>query len=544
VGALHEELFSAVDVGLAVWGADGGQLVVVEANPAARSLLRNLLQRGEVADRVVHDRRVLLALGETLAIERDQVVDGVLVADRVLQVRTHLLGEGRVAMVVIDVTAHHDDRRRLGHAARHDALTGLGNRREFLNELAAGLGTARAQDTRLAVIVLDLDRFKEVNDTLGHSQGDLLLAEVSRRLSALRDDVWGVSRVGGDEFALLASPTAVPAEAIAARIASTFAAPFSVGRMSIRATASVGVAAWPDHGDDAEELLRKADVAMWAAKQTGRGVSLYRTEDDRYNLRRLRLVSDLRDAINDGDLELHYQPKVDLGTGGVAGAEALVRWTHPEFGDVPPGEFVPIAEDSGLIGPLSHWVLGETGRQLEAWQPLGLDLHVSANISARNLYDPNLVRWLSAVFEDHGLSPGQLTLELTETQIAEDLPMARQILRRLQAIGTKLSIDDFGTGYSSLSYLSKLPLDEIKIDRSFVLDLATNHGATVVQTIIGLGHDLGLRVVAEGVETVETLEHLQGLGCDVAQGEYLSLPLPADEFENWLVAQADRGQSS
>ena len=538
MGGLHEELFSAVDVGLAVWGPHAGQLVVAEANPAARSLLGRPLQPGEAADRVVDDHRVLLALVETLAIERDQIVDGVLVADRVLQVRTHLLGAGCVAMVVIDVTAHHEDRRRLGHATRHDPLTGLGNRREFLNELASALSLARSQDTRLAVIVLDLDRFKEVNDTLGHSQGDLLLAEVSRRLSALRDDVWGVSRVGGDEFALLAQPAAVSAEAIAARVASTFSAPFSVGRMSIRATASVGVAAWPDHGEDAEELLRKADVAMWAAKQTGRGVAIYRTEDDRYNLRRLRLVSDLRDAINDGDLKLHYQPKMDLDTGCVTGAEALVRWTHPEFGEVAPGEFVPIAEDSGLIGPLSHWVLGETGRQLHEWQPLGLDLHVSANISARNLYDPNLVRWLSSVFDDHGLSPGQLTLELTETQIAEDLPMARQILRRLQAIGTKLSIDDFGTGYSSLSYLSKLPLDELKIDRSFVMDLPTNHGAAVVQTIIGLGHDLGLRVVAEGVETIETLEQLQGLGCDQVQGEYLSVPLPADEFEGWLVTQA------
>ena len=537
MGALHEELFSAVDVGLAVWAPTSGQLVVAQANPAARALLGQPLQEGEAADRVLDDHRVLLALIETLADERGHTVDGILVADRVLQVRTHLLGAGCVAMVVIDVTAHHEDRRRLGHATRHDALTGLGNRREFLNELAAALAIARKDETRLAVIVLDLDRFKEVNDTLGHSQGDLLLAEVSRRLSAVREGVWGVSRVGGDEFALLAAPTEQSAEVIAARIASTFSAPFSVGRMSIRATASVGVAAWPDHGEDAEELLRKADVAMWAAKQTGRGVALYRTQDDRYNLRRLQLVSDLRDAITDGDLTLHYQPKLDLSTGKVVGAEALVRWTHPEFGEVPPGEFVPIAEDSGLIGMLSHWVLGETGRQLRAWEPMGFDLQVSANISARNLYDPNLVRWLSKVFEDHDLRPGQMTLELTETQIAEDLPMARQILRRLQAIGTKLSIDDFGTGYSSLSYLSKLPLDELKIDRSFVIDLASNHGAAVVQTIIGLGHDLGLHVVAEGVETIETLEQLQGLGCDQVQGEYLSVPLPAEEFEGWLVAQ-------
>ena len=537
VGFLHEQLFSAVDVGMAVWESRSGRLVVSDANGAARDLLRRPLNAGESADRILDDPRLLLGLVEALADQSPRVVDDVTIGDRVLQARMTPLPEGRLGLALLDVTAYHDARRRIGHLSSHDALTGLGNREQFLSLLDTALKRSIEDDRRLAVIVMDLDRFKEINDTLGHSQGDVLLAHVSRRLSAASEVARGVCRVGGDEFALLAQPTVQSLGAIAAQIASTFATPFPLGRLLVRATASVGIAAWPEHGSTAEELLRKADVAMWSAKQSGRGVAVYRPEDDRYSLRRLTLQNDLREAIGTEGLSLHYQPKLDLASGKVVSAEALVRWTHPELGAVPPGEFVPIAEDCGLIGPLSKWVLEESGRQLRAWDEIGIGIDISANISARNLYDPRLVRWLSGVIDEHGVAPGRLTLELTETQVAEDLPMARQILRRLQALGAELSIDDFGTGYSSLSYLSKLPLDELKIDRSFVVDLDSDQGAAVVQTIIGLGHELGLRVVAEGVESLETLDTLDDLGCDVVQGHHLSEPLPADELETWLAAR-------
>ena len=528
---MHEQLFSAVDVGMVVWEPRGARLVVADANQAARRMLARPLAPDEAADRIVDDPRLLLALIETQADRSDHVIGDLEAHGRTFEARLHPMPDSRIGLVLIDVTAHRD-------AKRVDALTGLANRDEFLALLDAALADARTSDTKLAVVVLDLDRFKEVNDTLGHSQGDVLLAQVSRRLAAHPAASGAVCRVGGDEFALLVrSASTRVAESVGAQIARVFADPFTIGKLSIRAGASLGVAVWPDHATEAEELLRKADVAMWTAKATGRGSVVYRPEDDRYNVRRLTLQSDLRDAIAGGDLALHYQPKLDVATGRVVGAEALVRWQHPELGLVSPGEFVPIAEDSGLIGPLSHWVLDEAGRQLHAWHGVGIDIHVSANISTKNLYDPYLVRWLNRVFDRYSLAPGKLTLELTETQMAEDLPMARLILRRLQAIGAELSIDDFGTGYSSLSYLSKLPLDELKIDRSFVLELDSDHGAAVVQTIIGLGHELGLRVVAEGVETTAVLETLDDLGCDVVQGHHVSEALPADEFEGWLAAR-------
>jgi EAL domain-containing protein (putative c-di-GMP-specific phosphodiesterase class I) len=263
---------------------------------------------------------------------------------------------------------------------------------------------------------------------------------------------------------------------------------------------------------------------------------VYESDREPFDLRRLQRLAGLRDASLGGAMSLEYQPKIDLATGRLGGVEALARWHHAELGDIAPGEFVPLAEDRGLIGALSEWVLDESGRQCRSWNGRGFDVEVSANISAQNLYDPGLVRWLQRLFDTGAVEPGQLTLELTESQIAEDLPMAQQILRRLRAVGAKLSIDDFGTGYSSLSYLSKLPLDELKIDRSFVLDLeAGPQGTAVVQTIIDLGHDLGLRVVAEGVESDETIATLDALGCDQVQGFHVSRPLTADALEDWLA---------
>ena len=442
-----------------------------------------------------------------------------------LDARVHPLEDGWVG-VILQPAAPED-------TSRTDPLTGLGNRLRFVELLES---TIADTDGRVAALLVDIDRLQEVNDTLGHAQGDVLLAQTGARLRRLPFPTAEPCRIGSDEFGLVVELGHRSPEQLAAQVAASFSAPFVLGRLSVRTTASVGVAVAPDHGRSAGELLRSADVALTVAK-TSRSTALYRPDRDPFDLRRLQVLAGLRDAIADGGLNLEYQPKLDLATGRVAGVEALVRWHHAELGEISPGEFVPLAEDRGLIGALSQWVLGESGRQCATWSGNGFDVDVSANISAQNLYDPGLVRWLSGLFDEGFVAPGQLTLELTESQIVADLPMARQILRRLQSLGAKLSIDDFGTGYSSLSYLSKLPLDELKIDRSFVLDLeAGEQGRALVQTIIDLGHDLGLRVVAEGVESDSAITVLGELGCDQVQGFHVSRPLAADDLETWLAS--------
>ncbi len=472
-------------------------------------------------------RAATFALDVTLADLRTR--DG-----RRLDARVHPLDEGWVGVILVP-SAPKDTTGR-------DGLTGLGNRQHFLEVLQSTITAsepdgAQAGDGPVAVFLVDLDRLQEVNDTLGHNQGDVLLRQTAGRLRRLPFRTAEPCRIGSDEFGLVVHLGTRDAGQVAGQIAAAFSAPFVLGRLSVRTTASVGAAVAPQHGHTANALLRSADVALSVAK-THHGVAVYRSDRDPFDLRRLQLLAGLRDAIEDGGLNLEYQPKIDLASGQVAGVEALVRWRHAELGDISPGEFVPLAEDRGLIGPLSAWVLAESGRQCRAWGGHGFDVAVSANISAQNLYDPGLVRWLGSLF-DAGLDPGQLTLELTETQVVTDLPMAKQILHRLRSLGAKLSIDDFGTGYSSLSYLSKLPLDELKIDRSFVLDLETgDHGHSFVQTIIDLGHDLGLRVVAEGVESGETIETLASLGCDQVQGFHVSRPLGADALEDWLTDRA------
>jgi diguanylate cyclase (GGDEF)-like protein len=518
VDSPHLRLLQALDAAVVLFRATDddpvADLAAVEQNAAA-------LRLGlPVADRAVLDAARRARLLNTPGQCNATAADG-----SRLEVRFHPLSDGWVGAVATVVPSTVTDL---------DPLTGLGNRSRFLEllqqELAAG-------DGPVAAFLVDVDRLQEVNATLGHHQGDVLLRQAALRLQRLHFLAADPCRVGSDEFGLIGRLATDRPEQLASAVAAAFGPPFVLGRLSVRATASVGVAVGPGHGTDAESLLRSADVALSNAKEH-HGVAVYRADRDRFNLRRLQLLTGLRDAINLGGLTLKYQPKVDLKSGKVVGAEALVRWHHDELGEIPPGEFVPLAEERGLIGPLSEWVLSESGGQCGRWVHEGFDVGVSANISARNLYDPGLVRWLGRLFDEGIVTPGRLTLELTETQIAEDLPMARQILRRLQSIGARLSIDDFGTGYSSLSYLSKLPLDELKIDRSFVLDLESGDGpaASMVQTIIALGHDLGLHVVAEGVETGEMITTLQDLGCDQAQGYHVSRPLSAGALEDWMTS--------
>ncbi len=420
--------------------------------------------------------------------------------------------------------------------ARTDDLTGLANRRRFseaVERRAAQPGTAP-----WALMLIDLDRFKEVNDSLGHAIGDQLLVLVAERLrsGARGGDV--LARLGGDEFAvLLADGDAAAGLACGERIRAALTAPFALDGIAVHVDASIGVAAAPEHGQDGSTLLQRADVAMYAAKSTRGGVRAYEGALDRNTRERLELVTELRTAVTDGQLFLHYQPKVDLTSGRVIGVEALCRWLHPERGLVPPDEFIPLAEDSGLMRELTELVLAQALRQSGEWAGRGLVLPVAVNLSPSNLLDASLPQRVAALLDQHGLAPEALEVEVTETILLLDHARAMQVLLQLRALGVRLAVDDYGTGYSSLAYLKDLPVHDLKLDRSFVLGMDSDPlAAAIVRSTVGLAHTLGLRIIAEGVENEDVLETLRGYGCDQAQGFHISRPMPADALEAWVRA--------
>ena len=424
---------------------------------------------------------------------------------------------------------------RLRHEAAHDALTGLAN----WTGLRQRIDGAIAAGERVALVLMDLDRFKDVNDTLGHHNGDDLLVELSGRLAAACGDERWVGRLGGDEFAVVLRATADVAapKKVAGDLLAVLAAPVVLDGVRIEMSASVGIAVYPEHGLDASGLLQRADVAMYTAKADHSGVAMYQPSEDHVSARRLVLAGELRRALDEGLLAVAYQPKVSLEDGRIAGTEALLRWQHKELGFVPPDEFIPLAERTGLIVSLTTYVLDRALRQVAGWLGDGLDLGVAVNISARNLLDSELPDEIGALLVRHGVEPRRLTLEITESSVMADPERAMDVLQRLSGIGIRLSVDDFGTGYSSLTYLKKLPVDEVKIDKSFVLSMATDAGdAAIVRSIIDLGGSLGLTVVAEGVEDPASWQRLADLGCDVVQGYGLCRPVPPDQATGWLRA--------
>ncbi len=424
-------------------------------------------------------------------------------------------------------------------ADQRDQLTSLPDRTALRSHLKALLDAD--PDARLALLVLDLDHFKEVNDTLGHAQGDELLREVAERLAevAMPGDL--VCRLGGDEFAmLLVEDGPERAQLVAADLETAIAHPIVLDGVRIQAGVSIGGACSPDHGADADLLLQRADVAMYQAKSAGDAYRLYDPLDDRFTVRRLKLLGELPRAINEGELRVHYQPKIDLRSSSVVGVEALVRWAHPEHGMVPPDEFIELAEVSGLVRELTRQVIEQSVQQLRMWDDQGVHLTVAVNLSVKNFSDPDLPMWVERCLDRAQIDPGRLMLEITESEVMDDIVLALGVLERLSALGVRSSIDDFGTGYSSLSYLRQLPIDEIKIDRSFVGTMAVNQSDTViVRSIIELGHNLELDVVAEGVEDEWTLDSLRSLGCDQAQGYYFSRPVPAEEIPRFVADFAD-----
>ncbi|MFI6289268.1 putative bifunctional diguanylate cyclase/phosphodiesterase [Streptomyces sp. NPDC051018] len=424
-----------------------------------------------------------------------------------------------------------------------DPLTGLPNRQWLLERTWAALEEAESNGSRAALVLIDLDRFRSVNDTLGHLAGDRLLLQIAHRLRHALPRGAEAARLGGDEFAVLL-PTAdsiTSAQRIARQLAAELSSPLDLDGLTLVLEASAGVAVFPEHALDAEGLLRRADVAMYQAKRDRTGVEVYESKRDSNTPDRLGLLGDLRRALDAGEVELHYQPKVRFD-GHVAGLEALVRWVHPERGRVPPDEFIAIAESSGLMPHLTEYVLDTALGQVAKWRAQGLNVPVAVNVSPRDVHTPGFAGSVAARLARHGVPAGALQLEITEHVLLEDPQRAADTLAGLTDHGVRMSLDDFGTGYSSLVHLRRLPVSELKIDRSFVARLAVdNQDAEIVRCTVDLAHSLGLLVVAEGVEDDETWERLRDLGCDAVQGWLVAAAMPPQETTAWLRARGERG---
>jgi diguanylate cyclase (GGDEF)-like protein/PAS domain S-box-containing protein len=446
-------------------------------------------------------------------------------------------------MVFHDVSMARAMTCKMTHLAQHDGLTDLPNRVLLNDRLREAIILSSRHQRKLSVLFLDLDRFKHINDSLGHVVGDRLLQSVARRLFACVRSSDTVGRQGGDEFVVLLWEVrrAEDAAVTAAKILETLRKPHFIDEHELYISASIGIVTYPDDGTDVETLMKKADLAMYHAKETGRdSYQFFKPVMNARAIERQSLEDSLRYAIERRELVLHYQPKINLATGGIIGAEALIRWRHPRRGLVPPAQFVPIAEDCGLIVPIGRWVLREACRQARAWQTAGLPrLGVAINVSAMELRAAGFVAGVREALKETGLEPRYLELELTETVLIEDSRSVAEVLKELKSIGVLLALDDFGTGYSSLSHLKRFPIDALKIDQSFVRDLtADEDDAGIVTAVIAMGKSLHMRVVAEGVETREQLQILQQHGCPQGQGYYFCRPVPAEEFGQLLESES------
>jgi diguanylate cyclase (GGDEF)-like protein/PAS domain S-box-containing protein len=440
-----------------------------------------------------------------------------------------------------DISATKNQVVQLRHQAMHDSLTDLPNRMLLFDRLETALELARGEGMPMALMLMDLDRFKEVNDTFGHHFGDSLLKQVAFRLQNQVRGIDTVARLGGDEFAILlpSTPDANFAALTARKILNTLQQPFVVETQVLEVGASIGIAMYPTHGADARTLLRRADVAMYAAKQAQTGYSFHKDEFESRTPDQLALIVEMRNAIARDELELYYQPKQHLRSGLVTRVEILLRWNHPTRGLLSPALFIPIAERTGLIRQMTDWVLDHAMQQVRKWQDEGAPIHVAVNISAKSLLDQTLPAKVQNMLDKWMVDARFLKIEITESSIMADPAHALAILSMLQSMGVRLSVDDFGTGYSSLTHLRQLPIDEIKIDKQFVAGMTSNEAdAAIVRTVIDLGHNLGKQVCAEGVEDEETWRALHDMQCDLAQGYWISKPLKANDLMEWLVASS------
>jgi diguanylate cyclase (GGDEF)-like protein len=422
------------------------------------------------------------------------------------------------------------------YLAYHDVLTDLPNRGVFHDRLQQCILNGHREKKPLALLLMDLNRFKEVNDTFGHLSGDLLLRQIGPRVRRVLRDSDTVARVGGDEFAFLLPKTDIEGASLAARkIQKALEGPFVLGEATIEVGVSIGIALYPDHGEQGDALYQKADTAMYATKQAGGGYAVYNPAHELINPGRLLLSGKFRRALEYGELSMHYQPQVNLKTTRVVGVEALSRWVHPDLGPIPPGQFILLAEQTGLIKPFTEWVLKTVCSQHEEWKEMGLQIPISVNLSSKNLQESQFPDMVSELTNSGRMKAGQLGFEFTENMLMANPMRVMRVLNSFSTMGIPLSIDDFGTGHSSLGYLKKLPVQKIKIDKSFIVDRVVDKGDTViVKSIIDMGHSLGLDVVAEGVEDQSTMNRLTSLGCDAAQGHHICHPLPPAELTPWL----------
>ena len=424
----------------------------------------------------------------------------------------------------------------LRYLAEYDPLTNLPNRNRFRESLRRSVESNRGTPPAIALLVLGLDRFREINHTLGPKNGDLLLREVARRFEDVSNGLALTARLGGDEFAAIVPRTRIKdIGAFCSRIVKAVEAPLIIHDLPIDLSGSIGAVLVPEHGQDVDLLFQRANIALELAKQSGRGYVIYEPTTDPYSQQKLIYLGGMRNAIEQDQLVLYYQPKIDLQSCRVRGVEALVRWKHPHAGLVPPNQFIYIAERTGLIHALSRWVLRAALDQCQIWRNAGLDITVAVNLSPRNFHDHQLAEHIARLLHERGLSPRCLELEITETMVMGDSVHVLAALTRLSEMGVRVYIDDFGTGYSSLGHLKKLPVSGIKIDKSFVSEMTRDENdAVIVRSTIDLGHNLGLEVVAEGVESPEIWGRLSGLGCDGAQGYYMSRPKPSEELDRWF----------
>jgi diguanylate cyclase (GGDEF)-like protein/PAS domain S-box-containing protein len=438
-------------------------------------------------------------------------------------------------VVIRDVTERQAQRRALEHQATHDPLTGLPNRTAFMRHMGSLLAKEHGQ--RVALLMLDLSRFKEVNDTLGHDVGDEVLREVARRFTSQLQGSALISRIGGDEFTVVLADVErrEVIESLCARLLDSLRSPITARGVAIEVGVSVGIAFSPDHSRDAKELLRLADVAMYVAKRKGSAFEIYDRDDDKHTVRRLGMLSELRTAIEQGGMSLHYQPQVNLKTGKTESVEALVRWRHDMHGNVDPGEFVALAEATDLIRPLTDWTLRQALADLASWNKRQVELRVGINISARVIQDVDFPRRLETLIRETGTRPAQIELEITESAMLVDPERARHIVRSLHSLGVLIAIDDYGTGFSSLGYLRDLRVHALKLDKSFVVDLeARAQNRVIVESTVQMAHALGLRVVAEGVETEWAKRYLESVGYDFGQGYWFARAMSAADCSAWV----------
>ena len=496
------------------------------------------VQRIDVYVPVMYDRTSPTAVAE-IVLSYDETAAAI--HREVLTILYVTAGGLALVWLLLFRTVHRASRRLRTQASENarlallDPLTGLPNRRLFNDRLDRAAAVSGRSGLSLALLLLDVDRFKDVNDTLGHPRGDALLVEVAGRLRRTIRDADTVARLGGDEFAILLPvvESVAAAETFAQRVRQVFDEPFDLEGMLLHVDSSVGLAVLPEHADDVTSLMARADIAMYTAKASGVGVATYAGQDASLDAsNRLMLLGDLRKALDNADeLHLHYQPKIDLRTGAVVGLEALLRWEHPILGNIPPADFIPVAERTGLMQQVTARVLSLVIAQMAQWREQGQELSVAVNLSARNLLEPQLDTFVADLLTRYDVPATLLELEVTESAIIEDPTRAIGMLRRLHALGITVAVDDFGIGNTSMSQLGTMPLRTIKIDRSFVTHLADDDPALVlVKAIVDLAHEFGLTAVAEGVETPDVIERLRRLGCDVAQGYHWSRPVPPDEL--------------